>query len=357
MRALGTLALGFAPSLASAGNQFEPRVVPNFGDVPCLITHDRLRDGLFHIAYSIDHEDTDLQADELSDSRRHQFFAFRLAYRSLPPWISSADVQRAIDMQITDAPSVSDEDVLELSSDWTPEDWLRITSDDERLPITLVQASRGVDWDTRDAPLGAYLVAGYTWEPSANLWTTRRGIVQIVDSTIPRGHGPAIYFGRLTGAIVHEGDGYQVTVCVDAEPGSTYRLAWAIDAPGPPTWHDSNSGRIDTETELTIDFEIPYGFPGRAHRLRLEVESPEGRVHAAISRDLLVVLATESPSDGGTNQTDDSRSVAKDGCSVATAGRNNEGPPAWILLLVPFVVPISRPRRRPRWASLPNFLS
>jgi len=185
---IGVLALaGVGPREAQAANAQKPRVPVVWDDAPCIEIVDASTTEVVHLEYSVPSEETgELTPDEVDDSRRHQFFAFAdQRYEAAPPrWITQADIDRAALVDPMVVPSAIDpEDVLETTSRWDPSEWVRITPDDMRVPITFDQAAMGVDWDVTAVSPGTWLVKGYTWEPVNNLWSTRWAALKIVAST------------------------------------------------------------------------------------------------------------------------------------------------------------------------------
>ena len=81
-----------APALAYAGNGTHPRTPVLWEPAPeCLTIVDRTVDAKLTFNYTIPYEDTEPTADEVDDSRRHQFLAFCHGHsrqEPLPVWIA-----------------------------------------------------------------------------------------------------------------------------------------------------------------------------------------------------------------------------------------------------------------------------
>src|SRR5262249_54297960 len=147
-----------------------------------------------HLDYTLPTEDPGPDADELADSHTQQFFAFRrldylaaVSERALPNWITQADLDRAAQLDPVVAQAIAahhlpGDEVLESTSPFAAADWVRITADDARVPITNVQAQAGIDWDLGGLAPGTYTLWGYTWFPPHDLWSPRAGFVKLVAS-------------------------------------------------------------------------------------------------------------------------------------------------------------------------------
>lgn len=310
------LALGvlLAPRAGSAANGSKPRVSVVWSDAPCATVVNRSETATVHFDYVVPLEDLGpLTDDEVEDSRTHQFFAFtRLDYAAvgtaqrLPPWIGQADIDRAalVDPEVVPA-NIEAIDVLETTTRFEPAEWLRITADDARVPISDAQAAMGVDWDVTAVPPGVYSIWGYTWEPLTNLWAGRPGFVKLVQSAaLADDVGPAIALlvdnGEVTTGVPHP-----VLGCADVPAGSTVTIEWGI-APGPiePAWELLIEDAPIETGALAIAIELPAraveGQVGQTLvRLRATVTDPEGAQHVAYSPGAYQVVAGEQPPDAG----------------------------------------------------------
>jgi hypothetical protein len=348
------------PGWALAGNALNPRTPVVWEDVPCLQRVDRSEDPIMHLPYAIPREDTDRTADEVDDSRTHQFFAFcrpRHPQDPLPNWITWADVEAATATGLLgSATEVDDTDVLETSTAW--EDcWFRITEDDARRPILFEVAESGVDWDTSTVPPGPYTVAGFTHEPIFNLWITRPGVVLVHDGA-PEALGP---FGAVTTeeAIVEQGTTVTIEGCIDADP-ETRLTAWisgtqGANAPGwQPTWVAfAEDHPIDGDI-FSVDLLTPAELAGQSSMIRIDFEDPTGRTYTTYMQDRIIILAGTDPGceppdceDGSTGGDPVDATTTDDGTSPADedAGCGCTSSPRGASLLALMVL-FARPRRR-----------
>ncbi|MBV1857716.1 MAG: hypothetical protein KUG77_04830, partial [Nannocystaceae bacterium] len=125
-----TLAAGALSCLlagpASAANAVHPRTPVEWPVSECLQTVDRSVDPRFEFSYAIPYEDLNVTADELEDSRRHQFVAFCQHWdreAGLPNYVSAADRDRAVEAGL-EQPSSRGDDVLEGSAQWPETCWV-----------------------------------------------------------------------------------------------------------------------------------------------------------------------------------------------------------------------------------------
>jgi hypothetical protein len=273
---------------------------------------DRTIDPVFHLDWSVPYEDVTLGPDELEDSRRFEFFAFCRQPgpgQALPNWILESDAERALAAGIIEAMPVASE-VLETSLAWTgPGDCVQPLASEGRIPITCEVASRGLDWDTTDAPAGNYIIEGYTFEPPLNRWAARRGVVQITDGpdvrpvvslTSPSGEGTRAY----------EASGFRVLGCMGGPPGTMVTLSWAaataLDDPEP--WQ--RFAELDaTQCEIDQLFEPPVAAVSQAVWIRAVAVGPDGDAWEAWAPHAVVVLP-------GEGQVDASEPVAPDVCGL-----------------------------------------
>src|SRR5690606_34502001 len=128
--------------------------------------------------------------------------------------------------------------------------------DDDRRPITFAQAALGVDWDTREAAIGVWTIAGYTFEPPLNLWRDRPGFVKIVDDRAdPEQDLPAI---ALLGdeRVVEPGELVELEACVDVLAPATILLEWAEFAPE-LEWWPLGTTAVEGDGPLRLEFTVP----------------------------------------------------------------------------------------------------
>lgn len=286
-------ALGPA-SAVHAGNGPEPRTPVDWTGTPCMSIVDRSVDPVLHLDYSVPMEDDQLTDDELEDSRTHQFFAFcrsRTPQEFMPRWITWDDVERARAIGI--APSnIYDSDVLESSEAWT-NCWHRINADDDRRPITNEAAAAGVDWDTSELPVGAYVLDGYTWEPPSNLWTPCPSVVKVVDDPDPSASPPAASITTKE-AFLDVGEGVAIEGCVSAEPGSVMTASWALPT-SEVVWEPIVEDAPVEGEGFSFDFVPPPDLVGAGLMIRVTVEDPSGRSYATHMIDRVYVVGDDEP--------------------------------------------------------------
>lgn len=288
-----------SPRTASAGDQSHPREPPRWTSPACATIVDRSTTPIAHFDYQIANQEIGpFPDDEPTDSRTHQFFAFRrvdfAAYNGgdrLPVWITTTDLQRAalVDSENVDPTAVSGESILETTSRFAAEDWMRITPDDARVPITHDQAALGVEWDVSEVAPGAYTIWGYTWEPVHNLWTPRNGFVKVIASVAESDDaGPAIAL-LPEEALLEAGDAHVVPGCVDAPIGSTWTLEWGrLEGTLEPQWHaliadePIENGMLDVEVVFPNEAGGPAEGPAQV-KLRATVTDPSRKQFVAYS--------------------------------------------------------------------------
>lgn len=326
-RVLGFV-LGIAaglPAAAHAGNGLEPRTPVDWPeDTACLTVVDRTRESGLHLSYGIPFEDPVPTADEVADSRRHQFLAFCRDHSReefLPIWLSWKDIEAAAAKDIVDPMTINDDEVLETSTVWK-DCWFRITPDDARKPITFAEAAKGADWDTSALPAGAYVVQGYTWEPSVNIYSQRPGIVHIVDGTDLAPVGPAAAITTRPDFTFAE-DTFLLEGCARALPGSTLSGYWAITGKQTLDW-------LPFVQDVALDgesFALPFLPPPEAAQetvaLRIDVVDPMQRTFSAYPPNLLTILPGSSM--GTTSECEPEASFIATPCM--TGGTSESGSP------------------------------
>ncbi|MCA9696924.1 MAG: MYXO-CTERM sorting domain-containing protein [Myxococcales bacterium] len=278
---------------ASAGNGTHPRTPVDWSGAPCMTIIDRSQSPIYQLSYAIPLEDTDVTADEVADSRRHQFFAYcrdRHLEDILPAWITQADLDAAVAKNLGNPDDLDLEtDILENNPDWAG-CWSRITGDDERRPITFAAAAQPVPWDTMALPAGAYVVDGYTWEPWFNLWSPHPGVFKIVDDPTPAANGPA---AALTFAeqAVYVGDQASITGCVDAMAGSTMSLSWAISGLGAaPAWQEFAADIPVEGSSFDLAYVPTVEAASNSVLIKVEISDPMGRSWTAHGRSYIAVV-------------------------------------------------------------------
>ncbi len=286
-----------APELARAGDGLEPRTPVLWDDPPCLTIVDRGASSVLHIYYAIPREDTEVTADEVEDSRRHQFVAFcrqESPQLPLPDWLSRNDVEAAAAKGLLDPANIVPAEVLEESA-WA-DCFARINADADRRPITFAAATAGVAWDTAALAPGVYTVSGYTWHPPFNVWSPRPGVVKIVDALKATDDPPAAAVSNAE-TIIHRDEVATIAGCVDALPGSTISAAWApVGPPDEQAWTMFASDAPVDGDSFSIEFAPPLAIVGDAANIRVEVAAPNGKSYVAYLRDPLTVLGSDAGS-------------------------------------------------------------
>ena len=283
---------------AHAGDSLHPRTPVQWDDVACMEFVDRSVEPNYALLYGIPYEDTDVTADEVGDSRTHQFFAIcRQTYlqEDLPGWISMADVEETV-LSYEDFVTPPDDDIFERATDWSG-CWHRVNEDSDRRPITDVIASEPMTWDTSTVSAGVYLLLGYTYEPPFNLWTPRAGgVVRVHDGGDPAIGGPAaaISTGQQS---VCSGETVRIEGCVSALPGTTMTAFFTTDPspdPSDSTWISFTEGVPVEGDFFTLDWEAPPEAMGASTILRVDFTDPNGVTYTAYQYEPNIVLPEDS---------------------------------------------------------------
>ena len=340
-RIVPCLAVLLAPLTASAANGNKPRIPVVWSAAECGMVIDRSTKPVAHFEYAVPMEDVPEMrtADEVDDSRTHQFFAFRkLDFASanssekLPRWITQADIDRAamVDPMVVGMvmAGIPTEEILANDTRFGAADWVRITADDARVPISNAQAAMGVDWDISAVEPGAWTVWGYTWDPILNLWSERPGFVKIIASASEAdAAGPAIALLSEDAQLVG-GEAHALPGCVDAPDGSTITIEWgAVVGSVEPEWKAIVEDEPISTGMLDLEITLPNEAAGDGMslvKLRATVTDPSGKTYVAYSPGSYSV--TPGADDGGGG-----------GCNVAAA------PSGWFFLVV---IAATRRRRR-----------
>ncbi len=281
-----------APVRASATNAQRPRTRPDFELEQCLTVLGP--DDALQIDFSIPYEDTQLGADELDDSRTLQFFALcrdhHAELESLPNWIGQHDLDRALEAGIIEA-LPPDAEVLDRSADWSG-CVERLVPDDARLPITCEATEGGVRVEPGALAPGNWVVRGYTFEPTINVWVPRRGVVQV------RAGAEALPVVALMSPPrddwqAYEADGFDIVGCMDGPPKTIVRVQWASLIA--LEWN--LLAELDAaEGTFAIHFDFPPQAVGQPVIFRAIAESPTGERWTGFAPGTLLVL----PGDGET---------------------------------------------------------
>ncbi len=274
------------PATARAGNGIHPRTPVKWEPEPaCMTVVDRSVDATLTFSYTIPYEDLkpEQTTDEVENSRQHQFIAFCTGHSiqlPLPVWLSPTDVAAAKGVGLIDMNGVDPEDILESSAEWK-DCFTRITPDDARRKITFAEAMKPVVWDTSEVAAGAYVVSGYTWEPVFNIWSTRPGVVKVVDGPDPSASGPALAIVNRD-EIRYADEVLTLTGCLDAMDGSTITGYWALTNDGDTL--DWKPFGVDTPVSGD-SFELPFTPPaeavGSSVTMKIEITDPMDRTYTA----------------------------------------------------------------------------
>jgi hypothetical protein len=287
---------------------------------------DRSVDPITRFAYTIPNEDAATGADELPDSRTHQFIAVCRQHpltELLPAWITRDDVDRSVALGLLEADAVTYREILDETTLWSG-CFTRITDDDDRRPISFEQAAAGVEWDTSAVDRGVWSIAGYTFEPTLNLWRDRPGFVKILDDpSDPEQDLPAL--GLLAHEqVVEPGAAIVLEACVDAYGPAELTIEWAPFAPS-LVWQPLGRVSVDRDGALDLDVVAPTEAADSQILIRARVVDALGREYVAHAPARVSVLPCV---DGCVDP--DTPAPADAGCSVCPA------PPTglWLALLI-----------------------
>lgn len=320
--ALSCIALvSLAPRLAEASNMTHPRTPVLWDDVPCLTLHDRSRGPIVHLPYAIPFEDTEPGPDEVTNSRTHQFFAFCRSHSAsdyLPTWITPTDVDDAVAVGLIEAGVVVPEDIMETSVAWEG-CWIRINADDDRRVIDFANADAGVEWDTTDLAPGGYSIEGYTYEPVFNVWWRRPGAIKLHDGD-PDAVGPvaAISTGELT---PYRDDTVMLEGCVDALPGTTFTVLYALTSPEAPEWFEYLADQPIAGDEFAFELTPPPQLWGQSGVIRVDFTDPMDRTYTAYQAENILVIDEDNPASCG----EDSGSAGSCGESSSSSSSDPDG--------------------------------
>jgi MYXO-CTERM domain-containing protein len=287
------LGLLLVPTSAWAGNGTHPRTPVEWSDAPCMTIIDRSVDPIHSFSYAIPYEDTDVTADEVPNSRTHQFFAYCRDHHLeeiLPSWITETETMAAAAAGLGNLAEVDLEfEVLENNPEWA-DCWTRITADDQRRPITFTAAAEPVEWDTTALAAGTWVVEGYTYEPWFNMWTPHPGVFKIVDDPDPAASPPAAAL-TFPEQIVTFGEQGTVSGCVDAMPGATMTFAWALSSIGQePVWTEFATDVPVEGSSFELAWEPTIETVSSSVMIRVEVSDPMSRTWTAHGITYIAVI-------------------------------------------------------------------
>lgn len=345
LRVLLVAALGCVAALAwsrpaHAGNEAHVRT-PVLWPSECGRVVERGVDPIAHFDYAIPYEDTDKTADELSDSRTHQFFALCRQHpvsELLPAWVTRDDVDRSVLADLLEPDEVTYREILDETTIWT-DCFVRITADDARRPITFAQAELGVDWDTSTVAIGVWSLAGYTFEPPLNLWRDRPGFVKILDDRDdPEQDLPAI---ALLGdeQAVEPGEMMRFEACVDVLEPARIELEWAPFQPS-LEWQPLDTIEVDGDGLLMIEPPSPIAAADSELLVRARLIDALGREYVAHAPVRVSVLACPEQGCSEPDPPDDTH-----GCVL-----NPRTPTTWTLPLLGLLLLRRRRTAQPQLA-------
>lgn len=278
------------PSPARAANEAHVRT-PVLWPSECARVVDRSVDPIAHFDYSIAAEDTDKTADELPDSRTHQFVALCRQHpmtELLPPWITRDDVDRSVDAGLLEPGEVSYREILDETTVWEA-CFARITADDDRRPITFAAAEAGFDWDTSAVAAGVWSIAGYTFEPSFNLWRDRPGFVKILDDPDdPDQDLPALAL-LADEQLVDVGQAIVLDACVDVLTPARIELEWAPFAAS-LDWQPLASVELDDDGPLLLEPLAPAAAADTEVLVRARLIDALGREYESHAPTRMTIL-------------------------------------------------------------------
>lgn len=289
---------------AHATNENRPRTPAGFVPAPCLQEVDRSTNAALPIEIAIPFEDTATTADELPDSRTFQFFATcrdRVPGERLPNWIDQDDAERALAIGAIES-LPEDDDVLATST-WSSCTHA-ITAKRERSPISCDGTLDAPGWAASGAPPGAYIVHGYTFEPSKNLWNRRAGVIRVHDGDPAQAGPAAALLNPARDARAYADSPYTVTGCAAGPPGTTATVEWAPttakDLGDDAAWSPVDTVDLDDPVggeEFELMFDPPAAAFGQAVLFRITATSPGGDVFRHHTHALLIVLDQPGESD------------------------------------------------------------
>ena len=305
------------------------------------------------IEYSVMVDDTAISPGDIpvTDAKTHQFFAltgtiYQVGVDDIyipftdthgtgevfPLWITHNDVQRsaaAVEMASGVSPAQTDlppARVLETRADFEG-NWLRITRDDARRPITSAQALLPVRWQLADVPAGVYTVAGYVFSPPYNAWAARQGVVKIIDGE----HNPAAGAMSPVNEVVFAYQGRRVKGCVDVPDDSKLDAFYFVEEKPELGWLPWVSDKPIQTGDQELCFHLDRTDIVGSIRLRWDLRPPDGQVTSLRSKDTFTWLpgsgeCTSSDTHccnfaGDTSDKPDAGAGSDGGPSTADAGK------------------------------------
>lgn len=314
---------------ALAANEAHVRT-PVLWPSECGRVVDRSVDPITRFDYTIPNEDTPTSADELPDSRTHQFIALCRQHAQtelLPAWITADDVERSVALGLLEADVVTYREILDQTTIWAG-CFTRITADDDRRPISFEQAAAGVAWDTSAVEPGVWSIAGYTFEPTLNLWRDRPGFVKIVDDpTDPEQDAPAVAV-LVSEQAVEPGAAIVVEACVDVLGPGQLTIEWATFAPS-LIWQPLASVSLEDDGPVALDLLAPVAAADSQILIRARIVDALGREYVGHAPARVSVLPCPDPGAACVEPAPDPDAAgSQGGCSLTPSGT----PRPWLLL-------------------------
>ncbi|MCY1060683.1 hypothetical protein [Nannocystis sp. SCPEA4] len=316
------------PATARAGNGIHERTPVQWPETTgCMTVIDRSVSPIVHFDYEIPFEDTMVTADEVTDSRRHQFVAFcrnHTPQEPLPVWLAWKDVEIAEAAGIAEKTDYKDDEVLETNAIYK-DCFVRVTADEARRPITFAEAAKGFDWDTSALAPGPYILQGYTWEPAFNIWSKRPGVVHVVDGPDLAGVPPAAALMNTEDLLFGE-DTLMLQGCARALPGSTMTGYWSLTGQSGLEWNVFAEGvPLEGET-IALPFKPPFEAVGQTVALRVDVVDPMQRSFSAFPRALIVILPGNGETTTGEDCSDTNNFIGMMSCGDDSSAGDSSGP-------------------------------
>lgn len=349
---------------------------PVFAESECVVIADKRTQEFLDIYYGVPMEDTAIEVGDIpvADAKTHQFFALAgTVYQvgvedmiapfadttglgtSLPLWITHDDVQRAAAASamasgVTEAQTdLPPESVLETRSDLEGS-WLRISADDARRPITVMQSLLPVRWSLQDVPPGVYTVAGYVFSPPYNAWAPRTGVVKVVDDALDP---PAGALDPIND-VVFSYQGRKVRACLDVPAGTQLDAYYYLEESPQLGWLPWLTDQPVNSGEVSLCFHADGKEVVGSLRLRLDLRSRDGSLVTSLrSRDTLTWLqgsgtcqdserhccdfvSTEEPQPMETAAAGSSAAMAPPAVAAGSMGADNAGAGGCSAVTVPF---------------------
>ncbi len=297
-----TAVLVGAPTSAVASNGVGQRTPPVYPRAACITQIDRSADPVFHLDIGLPREDVMLTDDEPPDSRRLQFFAVCRDelpdLLSLPNWVTEAEAEAALQSGSLEE-AATPEEILELRDDWTgcahP-----MNAIEARIPISCDATEAGLDFDTSALPAGNYVIRGYTYEPPLNLWSQRKGVLQVRDDDTPL---PAVGLTTpvLDGAQVRVGSPFEIRGCATGPEGTEVALQWVrfsdLDGASDESDWVTFATLEASEGNFAVEFIPPPEARNQAVGIRAVVDPDGARRWVDHAEGKLIVFDDGEPSD------------------------------------------------------------